>query len=65
MEAHYLAVCQGNITAAARELGIQRTYMFRLVREYGLHGSGRRDWGKKAFHARPGGFRPLPPPVPR
>jgi DNA-binding NtrC family response regulator len=55
--AHHLAATEGNVCRAARSLGIQRTYLARLMRGYGLVGSGRRDWARKEFGARPGGFR--------
>ena len=35
--ARALAEHQGNRTRAARTLGIQRTYLCRLVREFGFH----------------------------
>ena len=34
-----LAAHQGNRSAAARALGLQRTYLFALIREYGIGGA--------------------------
>jgi DNA-binding NtrC family response regulator len=42
--AHYLAAHGGNVSATARALGVQRTYLWRLLRGCGLKGAGRRDW---------------------
>jgi transcriptional regulator of acetoin/glycerol metabolism len=33
----------GNVSAMARDLGLQRTYAHRLLRKFGLHGAGRRQ----------------------
>ena len=37
---HTLASEGGNVSRAARALELQRTYVWRLLREYGLHGRG-------------------------
>jgi DNA-binding NtrC family response regulator len=36
---HYLDLCQGNRTETARVLGIQRTYLVRLLRDLNVVGS--------------------------
>ncbi len=45
---HMLAAHGGNRTATARTLGLQRSYLIRLIRQYGLGRSFRRNSAKSA-----------------